>query len=108
MPAHKKILDPILHARHLGFQRARCQAKFRNEPWELTEEHWNMLWTRDRWVRRGRSNGDLCLSLIDDEGGWSLNNVAIITRDAQLKIKGYRHNNKPYEHLYKDAEWAPQ
>jgi hypothetical protein len=108
MPAKKKITDPLLHARHLGFQRARCQARFRREPWTLTEQQWNDIWTPERWQRRGRHIDDLCLCLIDEFGGWSVDNVVMLSRDAQLKIKNLRFHSRPYEHLYAAAEWAPQ
>jgi hypothetical protein len=105
MPAKKKIQDELLHARHLGFHRSRCQAKFRGEPWELTEEDWNAIWTPERWLRRGRGNTELCMSLLDEMGGWTVDNVCLVSRGLQLKIKNLKQWNMPYEHLYSQAEW---
>ena len=107
MAGKKKITDPLLHARHLGFHRSRCQAKFRGEDWQLTEQDWNAIWTPERWRRRGRHIDDLCLCLIDEFGAWTTDNVIMLTRHTQLKIKNLKFHNMPYEDLYLDAEWAP-
>lgn len=67
------------HAQWIAFGRARCQARFRGEPWTLTFEDWEEIW-RDRWHLRGRASGDLCLSRCDYRQGWSVENCELITR----------------------------
>lgn len=78
--------DPFDHQRHLPFLKARAQAKYRDEPWELTPEDWFSLWsTPELWAQRGRHADSLCLVRIDQEGSWSMNNVEIIVRLEQLR-----------------------
>jgi hypothetical protein len=72
----------------------RAQAKFRNQEHTLTESEWRDLWTVDRWLCRGRCKTDLCLMLVDREGGWHKDNVAIVERRVYLERAGeYRNNN---------------
>jgi hypothetical protein len=40
------------------------------------------------WEHRGRALEQLCLSRIDWEGEWSIDNVQIITREEHFKIQG--------------------
>jgi hypothetical protein len=83
--------DPLLHAQHIAFLRARAQARYRKEPWELSLDHYFALW-QGCWEQRGRSRNSLVLARIDLEGGWTIDNVEITTRYEQL-LKKFVVNN---------------
>lgn len=71
--------DPLEHSMHLPFLRARAQASYRKEPWELTFEDWKILW-KDRWHLRGRDPDDLCMTRDDWDLPWNLDNIIIMIR----------------------------
>jgi hypothetical protein len=78
--------DPIEHQIHEWSMRARSQAWYRGEEWLLTDREYIDLWlTDDRYKQRGRSVDDLCLTRLDPDGAWSLDNVHIITRKEHYK-----------------------
>ena len=82
--------DSVKRAKALGWVRAKCQAKFRGEQWDITEEDWiYILWTDQLWARRGRKSQDLCLIRDDSKAAWSMDNVMIVTRRTQLVIQNY-------------------
>jgi hypothetical protein len=73
--------DPIDHKLYTDCQRARAQAWFRNEEWLITEAEFIALWRKDdQYLNRGRASTNVCLTRIDPEGAWSLDNVEIISR----------------------------
>jgi len=78
--------DEVDHRLYVDCQRARAQAKFRNEEWTITEEEYIGLWRQgDQYLYKGRTPSDLCLVRVDPEGSWSLDNVQIITRLDHFK-----------------------
>jgi hypothetical protein len=78
--------DPVHHQIHEWAMRARSQAWYRGEEWTLTDKEYIDLWlVDDRYKNRGRSVNDLCLTRLDPEGAWSLDNVHIITRLEHYK-----------------------
>lgn len=81
--------DPQRHERYIAYGRAKCQAVWRDEGWELTFEQYEELW-RDRWHLRGRTKDTLCLSRRDYDLPWSLDNCEVITRK---------------EHNQRQADW---
>lgn len=90
--------DPFDHARHKPFLRARAQANFRAEEWLLTFEDWCSFWsTEDLWACRGRGRHDLCLSRIDFDGAWAVNNCEIVERIHQLNKQKSRNIGKKYK-----------
>jgi hypothetical protein len=96
-PKYQRIID---RDRALGFYRARAQAEFRYEDWELTLAQWCEIWPDDIWACRGREVDDLCMTRTDLDGAWSMDNVVLMTRADQLKRKEQylRHrkiNNNP-------------
>lgn len=92
--------------RHLDFHRSRCQARFRNESWEITEDEWNVIWTLDRYQRRGRGEGELCVMRLNPALPWRMDNICVISRKLQLRIRNYMtRSNREYRHLFKQAEW---
>lgn len=90
----------------LQFLRSRCQAKYRKEPWELTWEEFQCFWQPDqRYLRIGRSTNSLVLTRVDSRKPWNTKNCVIITRQAQLTIRGCKVSKppKPYQHLFQGA-----
>jgi 23S rRNA maturation mini-RNase III len=82
----KMYHDQDLHEQHIAFLRARAQANFRKESWQLTIEDYFRLWSED-WYERGRARDSKVLARIDFEQGWTLDNVEITTRYEQLMRK---------------------
>lgn len=87
--------DPELHRRYRHFQQQRNQANFRGEPWDITFEQWCELWG-DLWHSRGRERGSMCMTRRDWYGGWTLDNVVVITREEHARqqrdhqVRGFR------------------
>ena len=71
--------DPVRHQKYVAWARARAQAHFRAETWNITFEQWETLWG-DQWSQRGRASECLCLSRSDLEGAWDLSNTELIPR----------------------------
>lgn len=64
---------------------ARCQAKYRNESWELTWEEWRDLWLENnQYLRKGRGSNDLALVRISLRKPWRWDNVQIEVRRIHL------------------------
>lgn len=78
--------DPVDHKLFNACQRARAQAWFRGEDWEITEQEYIDLWrTDDRYLKKGRHNSDLCMTRRDPFGAWTIDNVQIISRLEHYK-----------------------
>lgn len=78
--------DEFRHSRHIAFLRSRAQAKFRNEPWDLTIEQYFEIWNdEDTWNNRGRQADNVCLIRTDPKQPWTMSNVKVVTRLAQLR-----------------------
>lgn len=81
--------DPINHKLYTDCQRARAQANFRGEGWEITEQEYIDLWRQDdNYKLKGRSTGSLCLVRIDLEKPWRLDNVQILERLRHFRRAG--------------------
>lgn len=91
MSKPRHFSDPEMHRKHIAFLRARSQAVFRKEVWELTLDDWFELWTPDLWLRRGRKRTDLALTRLDWDKPWNKNNVKIMPRLDQLRKSIQRH-----------------
>ena len=78
--------DPIEHKLHTWSMRARSQAMYRGEAWTLTDREYIDLWIKDdQYLNRGRALENVCMTRIDPEGAWSMDNVEIITRELHYK-----------------------
>ena len=93
-PDHEK------HKLYLPWLRAKAQANFRGEDWDLTFEQFFKIWDGS-WEKRGRKNDSLCMTRIDMEGAWTKKNVHLVTRyehllalAAQRKAKGINYNKR--------------
>ena len=71
--------DPDLHRQYVAWSRARCQALWRGEGWELSFDQYRELWG-DQWSRRGRTRDTLCLSRQDYDQPWRVDNCRLLTR----------------------------
>jgi hypothetical protein len=71
----------------MSWSRMKAQAKYRNEGWNLTWEQYQEIWD-GKWHLRGRQPGDLCLTRIDWDGIWDINNVSIVDRETHWKKQG--------------------
>lgn len=80
----RKYPDILDHDRHVAFLRARCQARYRGEEWDMTIEDWFDMWPREMWACRGRGYSDLCMIRVDIHEPWSKSNCQIVTRYEQL------------------------
>lgn len=73
--------DLTVHKLYVDCQRARAQAWYRGEQWQITEQEYIDLWLiEDRYQRKSRCREGLCMTRIDPELPWTLDNVHIITR----------------------------
>jgi hypothetical protein len=73
--------DPVHHDLFYQCQRSRAQARFRGEQWQITEQQYIDLWLKDdRYLRKGRGVDQLCMTLVDPELPWHIDNVKIISR----------------------------
>lgn len=71
--------DPVRHQQYIAWARAKAQAAFRNERWELSFDDWVRIWD-GRWHQRGRTKDTVCLSRRDYDEAWSVKNCEVITR----------------------------
>ena len=88
--------DPVKHEMYMPYLRAKAQAKFRNEPWNLLFDDYHQLWL-GKWDQRGQQGHQLCLTREDIDGAWTKSNCFLITRkELQKKLEEYRqaHNIK--------------
>lgn len=73
--------DEINHKLFTDCQRARAQAWYRGEEWFITEEEYIRIWRQDdRYLKKGRTIDSLCMSKIDYELPWHIDNVQIMSR----------------------------
>ena len=89
--------DPVDHRLYVDCVRSRCQAHYRGEEWHITTAEYIALWRwQDQYLYKGRARGDLCLTRIDHELAWTLDNVHIISRYEHYQVVGLKsaHNNR--------------
>jgi hypothetical protein len=85
--------DEHQHRLHNPFLKARSQAWFRKEDWQLTIEDWFQIWANeDDWNNRGRASHNICLTRIDPNLPWTMDNVALVTRKEQITANLMRRN----------------
>lgn len=85
--------DPVRHDQYTAWLKARAQASYRKEPWEITFEQWVELWA-DQWHRRGRQQDCLMLMKRRWQEPWTRRNAQLVNRETfhqrQGKIKQER------------------
>ena len=78
--------DPHQHELFYAWHKHRAQCRFRREPYELTFEDWQLIWTNPMdFLNRGRQPESLVLTRKDISAEWSVDNCEIITRLDQLR-----------------------
>jgi hypothetical protein len=82
MPRHYNPLTLMITA----FNKSRCQARFRNEPWDpnFTFPEWWALW-EPKWFLRGRDKTAWNMVRVDTSRPWSAANVEIRCRGDWLR-----------------------
>jgi hypothetical protein len=83
----RRFPDPQDHEKFLVWHKARQQAIFRKESWQLTPEEFISIWGA-QWPLRGRHRTDLCMTRRDPQLPWRLDNCEIVTRLTQLRRTG--------------------
>ena len=85
--------DPVRHDQYNAWLKARSQAWFRKEIWEITFEQWVKLWGV-LWPMRGRHRHCVMLMKQRWQEPWSMTNAHLVNRDqfhqAQARIKQQR------------------
>ena len=82
-----------LRDKNRAFLVQRCQARYRNEKWQLTFHEFDKLWDDRSWARKGPKGWKLCMSRSNPKKGWSKSNVFLIKRTHnQLRLKQIERN----------------
>lgn len=93
--------DPMRHDQYTAWMRARAQANFREEGWQMTFEEFETLWNENgNWHQRGRGADDLLMTRRDPSKPWSRDNCYIELRKLHLKRYGLLKTGKkrgPYK-----------
>lgn len=77
--------DPILKDLRRRYIRAKSQANFRGQQWQLEFEDFCELWKENQYyLIRGRSPESYQLCRVDQNGAWHKDNVIIKTRRQHL------------------------
>ena len=80
------------HSQFVAWGRARAQAVFRHEPWQLTFDDFVQVWGT-RWPERGRGRDQLCMTRRAPDLPWSASTVELITRaEHNRRCAGLRHS----------------
>jgi hypothetical protein len=77
--------DLFQREKYYAYLKHKSQARFRNEPYDLTWADWQTLWPDDRFDKRGRSKESLCISRLNRNDSWNLNNCLVTERYNHLK-----------------------
>jgi hypothetical protein len=64
---------------YYAYLRLKSQAKFRGEPFALSEEDFMLLW-KDKIQHKGRAKGQLRMTRLDRDKPWCLDNIIIGTQ----------------------------
>lgn len=109
MTGIKKYSDKFTWDRRLSWIRAKCQAEYRGERWDLTFEDYCVFWcTEQRFYRKGRDIQAWVLTRYDYQGPWNRENCCILLRENQLKVSVAQRFGRPWEKFYKEAIWYGQ
>ena len=101
-------LDPVEHKKYRVFIQQRNQANFRKEEWTMTFAEWKSVWDQSgQWENRGRTKDTFCMTRLDVEKPWTVDNAIIVTRhdharrQGGFRVMGYR---SPARQELKDRE----
>jgi hypothetical protein len=103
-PNKWKYKDPDVHKKHIPFLRARAQAVFRGESWNLSFEEFQEIWTEDLWNQRGRLKDCLIMRLTNScDLDWRKDNVEIVVRKDHLSRKRTLERGRPRKPRQKET-----
>jgi hypothetical protein len=85
--------DKFKHDMYTPWMKAKAQANFRQEGWEMTFEEFYDIW-KDHWHLRGRQAEDYCMTRIDSKLPWAKENIVIITRQEHLEQQGFKRKSQ--------------
>ena len=89
-----KVQGEVPHRQYRSWVQHRNQANFRKEEYELTFEQYQELW-RDKWDMKGRGTDNYCLTRIDPEMPWTIDNAEVIDRMEHLRRQGASRKGQP-------------
>ena len=105
MTRRRKYSHDVDNNIFIDFLRARAQANFRGEGWEITEQEYFTIWSRDRYLRKGRAALELCMTRQDPTLPWTIKNAMVVTRRLHFQIRSQRYFGDEYWNLYEQAVW---
>lgn len=78
--------DDLYYQLHRAFWTQRGRAKNRGIAFELSFDEWLNIWlSSGRLAERGKGKGRYCMSRINDEGAYEVNNVFIQTFGENIR-----------------------
>ena len=88
-----RFKDPDLKSLRLSFIRAKSQAKYRNQTWDIDFDDYLDLWrVGDKYRKPGRCKNDFHMTRKDIQQGWSVANVQILNRSEHLRARMLKQN----------------
>lgn len=90
------------HDMYLPWLRAKAQANFRKEGWDMTFEQFYDLWKND-WHNRGRLAENMCMTRKNDTIPWTAENTILITRLEHLQEQNLKQIGKPKKRKRKNV-----
>jgi hypothetical protein len=86
--------DHIDHKLYTDCQRARAQAWYRGEQWFITEKEYIEMWRKDdRYLMKGRHADAICMTKIDYDLPWTVDNVEFISRREHFRQCSHRRHS---------------
>lgn len=108
-PHVRRYPDPVDHQLFVDCMRARAQAWYRNEVWNITEDDYIALWrTNNYYKHKGRHNDEYCLVRKNYDLPWQLSNVHVITRLEHYQICSKEKIGKCADRKHKKEQYAKQ
>jgi hypothetical protein len=85
--------DPYKHSMYIPWLKAKAQANYRDEGWDLSFDNFYELW-RENWHQRGREADDVVMTREDVQGPWDKKNTILMTRKEHLQRQGMFQRGK--------------
>jgi len=97
--------DEVKTGAYMKYLRAKAQAKYRKEHWDLTFEQWWAPWEASgRWSERTNDKHGYCMIQQNPDLGWIEGNLEVISRAEHLKTNRKRSNPNKNTELTWDPE----
>jgi hypothetical protein len=85
--------DNNKHQMYIPWLKAKAQANFRNDEWNLEFEDYFAMWNGN-WHLRGRQSDDLCMTRINWSGAWEKDNIQLVTRKQHCQAQAANTREK--------------